>query len=386
MTTPRHRLDLAPGFRPLVEVGDRVDVDRVVARTRRAVGTVSVSVARRLRVGPSAAAALMLVQPGDEVEAGEPLARASDGREAPSPVSGFLLWYSPAAGTAVVAILGPEALVTAAVEGRVASIDVRGIELDVDAGAIDGIDGSGDPVHGELTVAVDAPGDELRPGHVDARDAGRILVSGSRVSSETLSRARAMGVAGIVVGGVLEKELRDFLAAEDRRRAAAVAVGRRNETDGVHDAARGVAARRSRATASTSFGLLVLEGYGRAAIDGALFEWFRAHDGRRATLLGARRRLYVYGARPAPARRVPALPGDRVVALRRPHQGSDGELVGVVPRLRIAPSGIAVRTAIVRMAQGGFAAVPLSNVEAVDVPRDPGVSTPSGDLVRRTER
>ena len=47
---------------------------------------------------------------------------------------------------------------------------------------------------------------------------GRILVGGSRASAETLTRARAMGVAGIVLGGVLDKELRDFEATQQRRR------------------------------------------------------------------------------------------------------------------------------------------------------------------------
>ena len=43
---------------------------------------------------------------------------------------------------------------------------------------------------------------------------------GSRIDAETLTRARAMGVNGIVVGGLASKERRDFTASERRQRAA----------------------------------------------------------------------------------------------------------------------------------------------------------------------
>jgi hypothetical protein len=50
--------------------------------------------------------------------------------------------------------------------------------------------------------------------------AGAILVVDARVDAETLTRARAMGVRGIVVAGLASKERRDFLASEARQRAA----------------------------------------------------------------------------------------------------------------------------------------------------------------------
>ena len=61
---------------------------------------------------------------------------------------------------------------------------------------------------------------ELRSGGLDVGSAGTILVVGSRVDAETLTRARAMGVCGIIVAGLASKERRDFLASEARQRAA----------------------------------------------------------------------------------------------------------------------------------------------------------------------
>jgi hypothetical protein len=50
--------------------------------------------------------------------------------------------------------------------------------------------------------------------------AGAILVVGSRVDAETLTRARAMGLRGIIVAGLAGKDRRDFIASEARQRAS----------------------------------------------------------------------------------------------------------------------------------------------------------------------
>lgn len=82
-----------------------------------------------------------------------------------------------------------------------------------------GVAALGGSTRGLLTLA-SGPDGEIRPGAVDVGAAGRILVVGSRVDAETLTRARAMGVRGIVVSGLPGKERRDFLASEARQRAS----------------------------------------------------------------------------------------------------------------------------------------------------------------------
>ena len=57
----------------------------------------------------------------------------------------------------------------------------------------------GGPSRGRLHIAAGSDG-ELRSGGLDVGLAGTILVVGSRIDAETLTRARAMGVRGIVVG------------------------------------------------------------------------------------------------------------------------------------------------------------------------------------------
>ena len=104
-----------------------------------------------------------------------------------------------------------------------------------------------------------------------------------------------MGVAGIVLGGVLDKELRDFEAIQRRRREVGGLTG--------------------------SFGVLLVEGFGKVGIDPQRFAWFRAHAGRMASLFGADGLLYVYDAQLAPGRRSLPRVGERVIAHRRPFQG-----------------------------------------------------------------
>jgi hypothetical protein len=85
--------------------------------------------------------------------------------------------------------------------------------------ALRGAFAAGSAARGRLELATD-PFGELRPGGIDVGRAGSILVVGSRIDAEALTRARAMGVRGIVVATLPGKELRDFQASERRQRAA----------------------------------------------------------------------------------------------------------------------------------------------------------------------
>ena len=104
--------------------------------------------------------------------------------------------------------------------------DVRpgvGIRIQAQGRSLPGVEALGDPTHGRLSLGSDR-GDQrqgrLRSTSLAVGLAGTILVIGSRVDAEALTRARAMGVRGVVVSGLAGKERRDFLASEARQRAA----------------------------------------------------------------------------------------------------------------------------------------------------------------------
>jgi hypothetical protein len=335
-----HRVPLPVGAVPLVEVGHVVQPSEVLA-TRRPPGEgTMLAVASTLRCSATAAASNLAVPPGTTLEAGELLAADLKGREVRVPQASLFLAYDVKEGAALVAPLRGTEPIIGHVRGEVTRVDPSAIEIRVGGAMVRGVGGSGGAVHGELRLAVREPGDELRASAIDAETTGRILVGGSRASAETLTRARAMGVAGIVLGGVLDKELRDFEATQARRR----------EIGGV----------------SGDFGVILLEGFGKVGFDPDLFAWFRAHEGRVASLFGAAAQVYVYDAGPPPGRRSLPRAGDRVIAHRRPHAGSPGMLVRVVDGLHVTAIGIPARAGVVRFDDGLTAVVPLANLEAAE--------------------
>jgi hypothetical protein len=104
--------------------------------------------------------------------------------------------------------------------------DVRpgvGIRVRAQGQAVLGVEALGDPTFGRLSLGSER-GDQrqgrLRSTSLDVGLAGTILVIGSRVDAEALTRARAMGVRGVIVSGLAGKERRDFMASEARQRAA----------------------------------------------------------------------------------------------------------------------------------------------------------------------
>ena len=334
-----HRVRLPMGATPMVEVGHRVEPAEVLATRRAPRGGVSLPVALPLRRSASAAARCLTARPGEMLEANAILAD-DRGRQVRVPEACILLGYDMDDGSALIAPLSGSEPVLGHVRGEVVSLEADAIELRVAGALVSGVGGSGNAVHGELRVAVHEPGDELRASAIDVGATGRIVVGGSRASAETLTRARAMGVAGIVLGGVLDKELRDFEATQLRRR----------EVGGVRG----------------DFAVILLEGFGKVGLDPGLFAWFRRHEGRMASLFGEAARLYVYDADPPPARRVLPRPGDRVIAHRRPHAGQGGELVRILDRLHAFASGVVGRAALVRFEDGHTAIVPLANLEATE--------------------
>lgn len=338
MASTLHRIRIPRGASPTVRVGADVRPEQVLAVHRRPGVPLSVRVSATLRRPAIEITRLLLVRPGDRVEEGDPLARSGDGHEVRAPIAGLVVGVSASEGSILLAPLGDEESVIGHVRGRVQSVDDGAIALEVPGTMIRGVGGTGEAVHGELLVAVHDPDDELRAGAIDVGATGRIIVGGSRASAETLTRARAMGVAGIVLGGVLDKELRDFETIQRRRREIGGLTG--------------------------SFAVVLLEGFGKVGIDPQRFAWLRAHAGRTASLFGAEGLLLVHDAAPPPARRQLPRVGERVIAHRRPFQGRAGVLVAELEDLHAAPSGIPARMGLVRFEDGRLAAVPLANLEA----------------------
>ncbi len=183
--------------------------------------------------------------------------------------------------------------------------------------AVLGAFAAGSATSGLLELATD-PFGELRPGGIDVGRAGSILVVGARIDAEALTRARAMGVRGIVVATLPGKELRDFQASERRQRAA------------LHPA--------------QPFGVLVLEGAVRRPIPGPVAAVLERLAGVRVALLMDPPAL-VFDNEPAD---LPSVETDWVRIRSGANAGLEGRVVAMLGPRRFAANVVleAARVAI----------------------------------------
>jgi hypothetical protein len=315
-------LRLPPGDRPLVEVGTEVApgdpllehlrdprIDEVQVRlppgaTPPPAGTrwaPDVATGRRRRGRPGLGGELLVPVPeqrdrwrmvtGDQRD---PIA---------SPVGGVVMDVRPGAEVRI----------------RVAGLALRGAFA------------AGTPARGRLELATDPFGD-LRPGGIDVGRAGSVLVVGSRINAEALTRARAMGVRGIVVASLPGKELRDFRASE-RRQAAAL-----------HPA--------------PPFGVLVLEGTLRRSIPSPVVALFERLAGHQVALLVDPPALVF----DVPGLEPPPIAPDWVWIRSGPNAGVEGRVVGLSGPRRFAWN-VVLDAALVAIDDEPPVDVPLGDLE-----------------------
>lgn len=203
---------LAPGDRPLVAIGDAIVNGTAIAERLRA--------PRIVELGPAVTAEAS--KAGDRMAtAGQTSTRLRRG----SAIESGELLYEHGGHWAMAAGDHPEP-----VESPLAGVvrDVRpgiGIRVQAQGRVLLGVEALGDPTSGRLSLGSDRgdhrhPSGGLRSTSLDVGLAGTILVIGSRVDAEALTRARAMGVRGVIVSGLAGKERRDFQGSESRQRAA----------------------------------------------------------------------------------------------------------------------------------------------------------------------
>jgi hypothetical protein len=295
---------LAPGDRPLVVAGESVVAGTPIAERVRDPRLVD-------RVVPESADP----RPGGRVAEGELLFdwrgrwRVAGG-EVTEPIE------TPVAG--IVREVRPGTSIIVRATGR----------------AMHGIVTLGGPAGGRLHVAAGVDG-ELRAGGLDVGLAGTILVVGSRIEAEMLTRARAMGVRGIIVGGLASKERRDFTASERRQRAALHRL--------------------------PPFAVLVLEGAVRRPIASPVMDVLMALQGQEVAIVSDPPMLIF----DAPDQELP-VPRPDLVRIRGGHlAGTEGTWVGVVGPRRFA-GGVHLEAGAVRFDDGSVVAVPLGDLERFD--------------------
>ena len=312
-----------------VHAGDIIASGSVLGAARMVPG------ARRLGIPAGDLAIARRVATGAEVERGTVLARTGRrfARSAVAPFDGRLV-HVTADGDFLVAPVVDRWAVRATLDGHATRSDASVVTIEGTAWCLPGLAGYGPDAVGELTLAVDAPVDELAPTRVDVRLRGAILIGGARMAAEAITRAHACGAAGVVAGAAPAGGLR-------------VVYGDDVTADGL-------ATRDDRPT------VLCLVGFGTAPLPNEVFRPLVALAGSRAAIHTSSARLFVFAAEDAVTAGDPP-----AILLADDHSGvrpldAPGELAGVVR----FPSE--VETEALMTAAGP---VPLANVLPFDAKR-----------------
>jgi len=209
--------------------------------------------------------------PGDEVDLSLLPSSAPIGRPHAKPGDRARLLFIGPDWIARVALGRSPQVVASPVDGQIEEFEAGHLAIRAAGIGIAGRIGWGQPVQGRLMLGVTSPDAELRASAIDIAAAGSILVAGARLDIEALTRARAIGVAGIICGGVVGRELRQLEESDIRQRAA------------LHTTA--------------PFAIVALDGYGRRIVPTHAWELLVAAAGRPVGLLPDSR-LAVVGGEP----------------------------------------------------------------------------------------
>jgi hypothetical protein len=267
LTMVRRERRLPLKGRVLVEVGQTVEADTVVARCELPGAVHAVNIASRLAVDPARAHEHLSVAVGTWVEEGAVVAtgRSLFGMVRTSvaaPCAGTLESVSPLTGQLLVRAAPVPVGIQAYMRGVVSEvIPGEGVVVESRAALVQGIFGVGGETCGPLAFAVEAPSEALSAGRIGTGLRGCVVVGGAYASADALRRARDIGAVAVIVGGIEDGDLRELLG-----RDIGVAV-----------------------TGSESLGITVVltEGFGRIPMSRRTWDLLRMHEGRGASVSGA---------------------------------------------------------------------------------------------------
>ena len=362
ITVRKNRVLPLPG-KTLVNVGDWVEAETIVARTEMPGKVFSVNVAGRLSVPPGDVKKYMLKNEGDSVE--------KDGIIAES--KSFISWlktscFSPITGTieSISTITGqvllrepPKPLeVLAYIDGKVVEVK-EGEEVVVESVAtfIQGIFGIGGETIGPLEMAVKSPDEQLTPNSINKEHSGKIVVGGSLARRDALEKAIKLGVRGVVVGGIFDEDLKELLGYD-----LGVAI-----------------------TGSEHIGLtlVVTEGFSGINMAQKTFELLRDNAGARAAVNGA---TQIRAGVLRPEIIIPHTgkggketasgpeevevgegmkPGDMVRIIREPYFGTIGEVEDLPVQPQKIETETEVRVVKIKLPDGSSVIIPRANVEVI---------------------
>ncbi|MBI2844762.1 MAG: hypothetical protein HYX78_15320 [Armatimonadetes bacterium] len=342
----------------LAAVGQQVEPDTVVARTEIPGIMQTVRAAEILGIEPGELLQALKVQVGDTVERDQTLAETrsffglfkSDCR---SPVAGKVELISEHSGHVGIRLPAAPVEVSAYINGTVVEvIPDEGVVIETTGALIQGIFGVGGERTGTIQVLTAGPEDSLTEEMITSDLCGKIVVGGSSISGAALEKAAEIGVAGIIVGAVVDRDLIDFLGYD-----IGVAITGQEDINTT---------------------LIVTEGFGSIRMADRTFRLLKSLEGSAASLNGA---TQIRAGVIRPELIVPSTIsagdddledpeqvleiGAHIRAIRAPYFGMLGTVTALPAEPMVIPSGSTVRVLEADLSDGSRVIIPRANVEII---------------------
>jgi hypothetical protein len=345
----------------VVREGDRVAPNTVVARTELPGIMQIIKLADRMGLEPKDALQALQIQEGQTVRAGDLIAVTPGlwGRffksEFKSPFTGTVELISPTTGN-----VGIREAPTP-VEKEAYVIEGEGAVVTTEGALVQGIFGVGGERLGTIAVAVGSADEPLTEEKITSAHRDKIVIGGSNVTGGALRKAAQSGVLGIVVGGVVDRELMDYLAEALNEPGFDIGVAITGQE-------------------AIPFTLILTEGFGTIAMATRTFALLQSLEGRTASINGATQ------IRAGVIRPEVIVPNDENAVVTPSGEGSGGLLelgtpirvirepyFGLLGRVTDLPhesvqveSETWVRVLEAQLADGRVVRVPRANVEIIE--------------------
>lgn len=343
----------------VVNIGDKLSGDDIVARTELPGDVETVNLAGQLGVMPEELKTYMKKNEGDPIEKGETIAETSGflglfKTEIKSPIKGSIETISNITGQLILRAPPSPVEIDAYMDGEVVEImEKEGVVMESTVTFVQGIFGIGGEVRGIIQPIVDTNKDVVGPDLIDESLRGKVLIGGSYVTKEALDKAVKVGAVGLVVGGIGDEVLKDFLGYE-----IGVAITG-NEDKGIT--------------------LIITEGFGKMNMSSRAFRLLTQHEGDRTSINGATQ-IRAGVLRPeviVPLKETSAAhkprdyskgleKGEMVRIIREPYFGTIGKVIELPPNLEKIETESVVRILKVEIEDGKKVSIPRANVEIIE--------------------
>jgi hypothetical protein len=338
----------------LVQVGDRVHGEQVIARAQLEGELRIVRAAEGLGIIPSELPGLLRVKAQQQVEQGEILAEMRGlwglfRSTVVSPMAGTVEFVSPSTGH--IGVRGaPKVLnLSAYIDGVVALIDDgRAVVIEHEATFVQGIFGVGGERIGTLKLLDVSQDSALTEAHIPSEARGQVLVGGHSPSPAALKKAARAGAVGFVTGSVSGDALHEYLGYD-------IGIAMTGDED-------------------VPMTVIVTEGFGSISMGERAFAALSAVNGETVSINGATQ-VRAGALRPEIISRASSAPGARkdhekgleigaqVRCIRVPYFGELGHIVALPHQPALIGTGAKARVLIVKLADGATITVPRANVE-----------------------